>query len=56
MLPNMISLNAFLNYVSGARLVTARHLTPASPMVVLASTLPVFVQRTEGFHRIFMEE
>ena len=56
MLPSMISLMPFLNYVSDARLVTARNLTPVSTMVVLASTLPVFVQRTEGFHWIFMEE
>ena len=50
MLPNMTSLKEFINYVSDARLVTARNLTPVSTMVVLASTLPVFVQRTEGFH------
>ena len=50
MLPNMTSLKEFINYVSDVRLVTARILTTASTMVVLASTLPVFVQRTKGFH------
>jgi len=46
----MIFLKAFLNYLSDARLVTARNLTTVSPMVVMASTLTVLVQRTEGFH------